>query len=77
MIDRLCRDNSIDYFIDSNTCLGAIRYGGFTPWGDEIDFGRDSPRNTARRLLVAYFAQYVRIFHPMAESVQRRHRINR
>lgn len=36
-IDRVCRDNSIVYFIMGGTALGAIRHGGFIPWDDDLD----------------------------------------
>lgn len=39
VIDKLCRENDIDYFIDSGTCLGAMRHGGFIPWDDDVDVG--------------------------------------
>ena len=48
ILDRVCRENAIPYYMLGGTMLGTVRHGGFIPWDDDMDFG--IPRDHFDRL---------------------------
>lgn len=42
-IDRICRENGIDYTLAGGSLIGAIRHGGYIPWDDDIDIELTRP----------------------------------
>ncbi len=38
-LDKICKENDINYWVMGGTIIGSIRHKGFIPWDDDVDIG--------------------------------------
>ena len=50
--DAFCKQHGLRFFLSNGTLLGAVKYGGFIPWDDDVDVMM--PRDDYDRLLALY-----------------------
>lgn len=49
VLDAVCAQEGLSYWLDGGTLLGAVRHGGFIPWDDDVDV--KMPLEDYRRLV--------------------------
>lgn len=37
VLDQICKENGLSYFLTGGSALGAVRHQGFIPWDDDMD----------------------------------------
>ena len=55
LLDKICKENCLIYYLSSGTALGAVRHQGFIPWDDDLDIAL--PEKDYKKL-VAILRQY-------------------
>ena len=60
---KFCEEQGIRFLLSNGTLLGAVKYGGFIPWDDDVDVF--VPREDYNRLLERYQdSESYRLFSP-------------
>lgn len=66
-VDDFCRREGIRYCIGYGTLLGAVRYGNFIPWDDDVDIVM--PRKDFDRFVKTYRGKYECILNTRRKDV--------
>lgn len=61
VIDGICKEHGLTYFLIAGSALGAMRHQGFIPWDDDIDIAlyKDDYKKLKKILLEKESDQYV------------------
>lgn len=65
LLDKICREGHVRYFLDGGTELGAIRDNDFIPWDDDMDIGilfEDYP--AFREVMKKNLPEYMHLIEP-------------
>ena len=63
-VSRVLSENSIEYYANGGTCLGAVRHKGFIPWDDDIDITvKVEDYERAKQILIESLPSYYTIRH--------------
>ena len=49
LLDKVCKENGLTYYLSSGTALGAVRHHAFIPWDDDLDIAL--PEKDYRKLV--------------------------
>lgn len=49
VLDKVCKDHGLTYYLSSGTALGAVRHHAFIPWDDDLDIAL--PEKDYKKLL--------------------------
>ena len=69
VIDRICRENNVCYFLDGGTELGAVREKDFIPWDDDMDICvRSEDYKVFKDIMIKNLPEHIHLIEPIEFS---------